>query len=76
MINQPYKYKELANIEALEDCFIAKHLNELVTVFLTNGIRLSGAITTNSPNSLLLARDGVTQLVMKRAVATIMPNDA
>ncbi|HEX2859657.1 MAG TPA: RNA chaperone Hfq [Alphaproteobacteria bacterium] len=47
-----------------------------VTVFLTNGVKLSGSITWNDPDCLTLTRDGVTQLVMRHAVATIMPQDA
>lgn len=65
-----------AIIGLLEDAFIQKHLNIPVTVFLTNGVKLDGAITTNSPTCIFLARDGVVQLVMKHAVATIMPSKA
>jgi host factor-I protein len=60
----------------LDDYFIARHINQPITVFLFNGVKLSGVITTNSPNSFLLARDGVTQLVMKHAVATILPAES
>ena len=46
------------------------------TVFLTNGVKLSGVITWADDVCLTLARDGITQLVMVQAIATIMPQDA
>ena len=36
-----------------------------VTVFLINGVKLQGVITWFDDNSLLLRRDGHTQLVYK-----------
>lgn len=47
-----------------------------VTVFLINGVKLQGVITWFDEASLLLRRDGHTQLVYKHAVSTIMPNTA
>lgn len=47
-----------------------------VTVFLTNGVKLSGTMTWADETSLTLARDGITQLVMTHAIATVMPQDA
>lgn len=47
-----------------------------VTVFLVNGVKLQGIVTWFDDNSLLLRRDGHTQLVYKHAVSTIMPGDA
>ena len=47
-----------------------------VTVFLINGVKLQGVITFFDDNSLLLRRDGHTQLVYKHAVSTIMPSQA
>ncbi len=47
-----------------------------VTVFLINGVKLQGIITKQDENSLLLRRDGHTQLVFKHAVSTIMPSVA
>lgn len=46
-----------------------------VTVFLTNGVKLSGCITYADNEALALTRDGVTQLIFKHAVATVMPQD-
>ncbi|MBQ7303722.1 MAG: RNA chaperone Hfq [Alphaproteobacteria bacterium] len=45
-----------------------------VTVFLINGVKLQGVITFFDETSLLLRRDGHTQLVYKHAVSTIMPS--
>jgi host factor-I protein len=47
-----------------------------VTVFLTNGVKLSGLLTCADETALTLARDGITQLVMVKAIATVMPQDA
>ena len=47
-----------------------------VTVFLINGVKLQGIITKQDEQSLLLRRDGHTQLVYKHAVSTIMPGVA
>lgn len=47
-----------------------------VTVFLINGVKLQGIITSFDANSLLLRRDGHTQLVYQHAISTIMPNIA
>ncbi len=46
-----------------------------VTVFLINGIKLSGVITDNDESTLYLQRDQHTQLVYKNAISTIMPID-
>ena len=45
-----------------------------VTVFLVNGVKLQGIITWFDNFSLLLRRDGHTQLIYKNAVSTIMPS--
>lgn len=47
-----------------------------VTVFLINGVKLQGIITWFDDNSLLLRRDGHTQLIYKHAISTIMPGMA
>ena len=47
-----------------------------VTVFLINGVKLQGVITWFDEGSLLLRRDGHTQLIYKHAVSTIMPSSA
>ena len=44
-----------------------------VTVFLVNGVKLQGIITWFDNFSMLLRRDGHTQLIYKHAISTIMP---
>lgn len=44
-----------------------------VTVFLTNGVKLSGFVVEYDDDCLTLKRDASEQLVMRQAVATIMP---
>lgn len=46
-----------------------------VTVFLVNGVKLQGTITWFDNFSLLLTRDGQTQMVYKHAISTVMPTD-
>ena len=45
-----------------------------VTVFLINGVKLQGIITWFDNFSVLLRRDGHTQLVYKHAISTVMPS--
>ena len=47
-----------------------------VTVFLVNGVKLQGIITWFDNFSVLLRRDGHTQLVYKHAISTVMPGRA
>ncbi|MFQ3622941.1 MAG: RNA chaperone Hfq [Acetobacteraceae bacterium] len=44
-----------------------------VTIFLVNGVKLQGIITWFDNFSMLLRRDGHTQLVYKHAISTVMP---
>lgn len=51
--------------------------NEIsVTVFLVNGVKLQGIVTAFDETTLLLRRDGHTQLIYKHAISTIMPGEA
>ncbi len=45
-----------------------------VTVFLINGVKLQGIVTWFDNFSVLLRRDGHTQLVYKHAISTVMPS--
>ena len=47
-----------------------------VTVFLVNGVKLQGIVTWFDNFSILLRRDGQSQLVYKHAISTIMPAQA
>ena len=44
-----------------------------VTIFLVKGVKLQGVITWFDAFSLLLRRDGVSQLIYKHAMSTILP---
>ena len=45
-----------------------------VTVFLINGVKLTGVVTSFDNFCVLLRRDGHSQLVYKHAISTIMPS--
>jgi host factor-I protein len=47
-----------------------------VTIFLVKGVKLQGVVTWFDAFSLLLRRDGASQLVYKHSISTIMPSDA
>lgn len=44
-----------------------------LTVFLINGVKLQGIVTWFDSFSMLLRRDGHSQLVYKHAISTVMP---
>src|ERR1700740_2806854 len=44
-----------------------------VTMFLVKGVKLQGIITWFDNFSVLLRRDGQSQLVYKHAISTVMP---
>lgn len=68
----------MENSKAVEQDFLNKLKTDevSVTVFLVNGVKLQGIITWFDDNTMLLRRDGHTQLIYKHAVSTIMPGDA
>ncbi len=47
-----------------------------VTMFLVKGVKLQGIITWFDNFSVLLRRDGQSQLIYKHAISTIMPGGA
>lgn len=47
-----------------------------VTMFLVKGVKLQGIVTWFDNFSVLLRRDGQSQLVYKHAISTIMPSEA
>ncbi len=60
----------------LQDTFL-NHVRKnkvAVTVFLVNGVKLQGIITWFDNFCVLLRRDGVSQLVYKHAISTVMPS--
>ncbi|WP_421850249.1 RNA chaperone Hfq [Oricola sp.] len=44
-----------------------------LTIFLVNGVKLTGVVTSFDNFCVLLRRDGHAQLVYKHAISTIMP---
>ena len=60
----------------VQDVFLnyIRKLKAPVTVFLVNGVKLQGIVTWFDNFSVLLRRDGHTQLVYKHAISTIMPS--
>ena len=64
-----------AKTQNLQDMFL-NHLRKSkapVTMFLVKGVKLQGIVTWFDNFSILLRRDGQTQLVYKHAISTIMP---
>src|SRR5947209_2477056 len=47
-----------------------------VTIFLIKGVKLQGVVTWFDAFSLLLRREGASQLVYKHSISTIMPAEA
>lgn len=60
---------------SLQDAFLnlLRKNKTPVTVFLVKGVKLQGIVTWFDNFSILLRRDGQSQLVYKHAVSTIMP---
>ena len=63
---------------SLQDHFLngVRRFKVPVTIFLMKGVKLQGIVTWFDPFSLLLRRDGVSQLVYKHSISTIMPAHA
>lgn len=60
----------------LQDIFLntVRKSKTPVTMFLVNGVKLQGVITWFDNFSVLLRRDGHSQLVYKHAISTVMPS--
>jgi host factor-I protein len=63
---------------SLQDAFLnlLRRNKTPVTMFLVKGVKLQGIITWFDNFSILLRRDGQSQLVYKHAVSTIMPGQS
>src|SRR6201993_2530738 len=78
--NLPHKKRRIVAVaneksQNVQDVFL-NHVRKSktpVTVFLVNGVKLQGIITWFDNFSVLLRRDGHTQLVYKHAISTGMP---
>jgi host factor-I protein len=64
-----------ARLLSLQDHFLnsVRRAKLPVTIFLVKGVKLQGVITWFDAFSVLLRREGVSQLVYKHAISTIMP---
>lgn len=60
----------------LQDTFLnsLRKSKTSLTIFLVNGVKLQGVITWFDNFCVLLKRDGMSQLVYKHAISTIMPS--
>ena len=59
----------------LQDIFLAsvRKSKTPLTIFLMNGVKLQGVVSSFDNFSVLLRRDGQSQLVYKSAISTLMP---
>ncbi len=62
-------------VQNVQDVFLnyVRKNKTSVTVFLVNGVKLQGVISSFDNFSMLLRRDGHVQLVYKHAISTVMP---
>lgn len=63
---------------SLQDLFLnaLRRAKTPVTMFLVKGVKLQGIVTWFDNFSVLLRRDGQSQLIYKHAISTIMPTAA
>ncbi|UYH51265.1 RNA chaperone Hfq [Candidatus Kirkpatrickella diaphorinae] len=61
--------------ESVQDNFLQSVVKTRakLTIFLVNGVKLSGQITQYDTHTIILMRDDQSQLVYKHAVSTILP---
>ncbi|MEF2073194.1 RNA chaperone Hfq [Consotaella aegiceratis] len=63
-------------LQNLQDLFLNTVRKQKIslTIFLVNGVKLTGVVTSFDNFCVLLRRDGNSQLVYKHAISTIMPS--
>ena len=63
---------------SLQDQFLnaARRAKTPLTIYLMKGVKLQGIITWFDNFSLLLRREGATQLIYKHSISTIQPHEA
>jgi host factor-I protein len=60
--------------QELQTAFLDGILNQPVTVYLVNGIRLTGKVRQHDPFTLQLQdADGIDSLIFKHAISTVIP---
>lgn len=82
MAEKTNKRADASFADKLQDKFLSKVLardtdknadKNMLTVFLVNGVKLTGTVADFDEATLLLVREGHSQLIYKHAVSTIMP---
>jgi host factor-I protein len=60
---------------SLEDTFLVQLHDQRMplTIFLVNGVKLQGLVVSFDGFTVLLVRNGSSQLVYKHAISTMMP---
>ena len=63
-------------VQNLQDAFLNEVRKQKIplTIFLVNGVKLNGVVSWFDNFCVLLRRDGISQLVYKHAISTIMPS--
>lgn len=71
-----WKQKMAEKSQNLQDVFLnsVRKAKNPLTIFLVNGVKLTGVVTSFDNFCVLLRRDGHSQLVYKHAISTIMPS--
>ena len=66
-----------ARVLSLQDHFLnsVRRAKLPLTIFLVKGVKLQGVVTWFDAFSLLLRREGASQLVYKHSISTIMPSE-
>ncbi len=66
-----------ARVLSLQDHFLnsVRRAKLPLTIFLVKGVKLQGVVTWFDAFSLLLRREGSSQLVYKHSISTIMPSE-
>ena len=75
LIASPRKAMATERPKSLQDTFL-EHMREQktpLTIFLRNGVKLEGVVASFDNFSIMLVRDGFSQLIYKHAISTIMP---
>ena len=72
---EPEKASVVVKGQNLQDAFLnlLRKNRTPVTMFLVKGVKLQGIVTWFDNFSILLRRDGQSQLVYKHAISTVMP---
>ena len=67
--------KKIINVQDAFLNYIRKNKIQ-VTIFLLNGVKMMGVISCFDQTTLLLKKEGYTQLLYKHAISTILPHNS